>query len=203
MSLSFIVWLLSDDISVHTSSQIESGSLGGDFETWFLANGGYLHPSVEIASAPDGKFLRVQSGQTLPASSTVVSCPHRLTMSWPSAHNFHFHDVRPAPFEQHIATRLFIMKQYLLEERSSWWPYVKSLPQSEGEDTLSTPLWYASSDSSWLCGTNLEGATREREIIWRREYDDILRVMFPARNNDQQRKLWSWSVFFHYRTGSS
>ena len=182
-------WLLASNHSHPPTPKIETSPIGEDFESWFLTNGGYLHPSVEIASdASDGNFVRVKQNHILSAGSIIVSCPHHLTISWPVINQLHFPDVH-STFTPHVATRLFLVKQRLLKAQSPWWPYINSLPFS-----FSTPLWYDENDLIWLRGTNLGNAKKIREEAWRQEYQNAMQSLFTRGSDSQQQHLWTWFV---------
>ncbi len=160
--MEFATWLTTNDSLANRSPRIEPSSTIVDFETWFLTNGGYIHPSIELASSSSsGNLFRVMPENTVPSASTIVSCPHSLALSWPSAHKFHYPDVQLPLCTQHVATRLFLMKQKLLKDQSPWWPYVKILPE-----TFRTPLYYDFEDCAWIRGTNLGRARKVREDAW-------------------------------------
>lgn len=181
-------WLLASDYCDFSTTKIEMSPIGEDFESWFLNNGGYLHPSVEIASGDDGNFVRVKQGHVLVPGSMVVSCPHELTISWPGVIQYHFSDIH-STFTPHVAIRLFLVKQYLLKEQSPWWPYINSLPRS-----FSTPLWYDDNDLIWLRGTNLGNAKEVREDAWRQEHENAVQSLFANGSGFEQKHLWTWFV---------
>lgn len=170
-----------------------------DFPTWFFAEGGYVHPFAEIKSdAVDGQFLRVRPGSPISPGSTIVSCPRHLTMSYANALKFGISPggrrVEASSFAQTVAIRLFLMDQYLLGERSHWWPWMQSLPPPYQRNSFHTPLWYSENDIAWLQGTNLGNATSERKDTWRQEYQDATKLLFPKGLDDQQQKHWTWFV---------
>ena len=190
MAADFKAYLLATDHRDHFTTKIKMSGGGDDFESWFLANGGYLHPSIEIASDDSmGNIVRVKENHVLLPGSIVVSCPHHLTISWPIVNQHHFPDVH-STFTPHIATRLFLMKQRLLQAPSPWWPYINSLPRS-----FSTPLWYDEDDLIWLRGTNLGNAKKIREEAWRQEYENALQSLFANGIDHEQKHLWTWFVF--------
>ena len=186
--MDFATWLTEIDSLANKSPRIEPSSTSVDFETWFLTNGGYIHPSIELASSPSsGNFLRVIPENVIPTASVIVSCPHSLALSWPSARKFHYPDVLLPLCTQHVATRLFLMKQKLLKDQSPWWPYIRMLPE-----TFNTPPYYDSEDFAWIRGTNLGRARKVREDAWREEYDGAMRTVLPQGMVDEQRQLWTW-----------
>ena len=175
---------------MNRSSLIEENSINQDFETWFMANGGYLHPHIELTSNPiSRKSLHVKSDHTVSPSSTIVACPHTLALSWPNASRSHFPEVQLPQLSQRVATRFFLMKQRLLKETSSWWPYIRILPL-----TFDTPLYYDSEDMAWINGTNLGRARKVREDAWRDEYEGAMNVLFPKGTDREQREQWNWWV---------
>ena len=186
--MDFRVWLLATDHRDFSTTKIKTSPIGEDFESWFLTNGGYLHPSVEMAFGDDGNFVRVQQDHDLLPGSTVVSCPHELTISWLGVNQYHFPCVH-STFTPHIATRLFLVKQYLLGEKSPWWPYINTLPRS-----FRTPSWYDENDMMWLRGTNLGRAKNVREEAWRQEYENAMHLLFANGSDLEQKPLWTWFV---------
>lgn len=186
--MDFVTWLAADDSCANTSSHIESGSHREDFESWFSTNGGYIHPSIELGSSPlGGNSFHVKPERTISPGSTIVSCPHSLALSWPSAQKFHYPDIQLPACTQHVATRFFLMKQKLLEERSPWWPYVRMLPEN-----FNTPPYYSPEDFAWLRGTNLGRASELRECDWRGEFDEMMKALLLKGIPDEKKRLWTW-----------
>ena len=192
MPLEFVAWLLSLDVEANTSPLIESESSHADFQSWFLSNGGYIDPDVELRSDPEsGWSLFVKSDRVVSPDSTIISCPHKLALSWHSAHVLHFQKLQRPPFSQHVASRFFLMKQRLLGEKSSWAPYIAALPLS-----FNTPLYYDDEDMAWIRGTNLGRAKEVREDAWRSEYDEAISMLFAPDTDIEHKDVWSWSVSF-------
>lgn len=170
---------------------------------WLLASGGYFHPAVEIASDSTGSYLRARSGQNIASESLVISCPHSLILSWQQVKhgpgNFlGFFDLQHASplINETVIIRFFLIRQYVLREKSQWWPYIRSLPQPDAEDHLHTPLWYESKELVWIQGTNLELGAKTRERIWRQEYEEGMRLLLPAVDEPANLWSWPWSVKF-------
>ena len=167
------------------------------FKQWFLSKGGYFHPDVDIASNSNGLYLRTCSQRYLAPGSLVVSCPPCLTISWYNATRDPFlgqcdpqnasHNIK-----QYVLTRFFLVKQFLLQEQSPWWLYIRILPQPDDTNRLNTPLWYEFEDFAWIRGTNLELSARNLETAWLEEYEAAMKV-FSLRDS-KQTKLWSWFV---------
>ena len=186
-------WLLDLSDSANTFSQL-TATASDNFELWFLSNGGYINPAIEITSSTsDGTFLRVDGDEALLPGAEIISCPHKLTISWPSIRKHHLENVS-STMKPHVATRLFLMKQYILRERSPWWPYIKSIPQPYQNDAFNTPLYYDASDMAWIRGTNLEYARQVREDAWRKEYDDAMQETFRKNFTAEDGQGWTWFV---------
>ena len=186
----FGTWLLDMGESSNRSPLINPSSTDKSFEEWFVTNGGYLNSHIELSSnSTSGNCMRVKPDHAVPATSIIVSCPHILALSWPSARKFHYSEVPVPQCSQHVATRFFLMKQRLLAESSPWWPYIRLLPQS-----FNTPLYYDSEDMTWIRGTNLGRARQVREEAWRDEYGEALKTLFPVESHDKHEKIWTWSV---------
>lgn len=189
MAPDLITCLLASNPSYLYAPKIETNPVADDFESWFLSNGGCLHPSVEIASDNDtGNSVRVKENHVLLPGSIVVSCPHHLAISWPTISQHQFPAVH-STFTPHVATRLFLVKQRLLKAQSPWWPYINSLPRS-----FTTPLYYDEEDLIWLRGTNLGKAKEIREQAWRQEYDNAMHSLFVNGSDSEQKHLWTWFV---------
>lgn len=136
--------------------------LKDDFTAWFTNAGGLLHPNVKIAFDSAGLGVRTIDGKGLPSQSCVVTCPHTLAISW-------FHVIQgPESFfsrfgsrnlsshvNEVVIIRFFLVKQYLLKERSSWWPYIRCLPQPTVEK-----------NSILRCGMRLMTSSGFAALIW-------------------------------------
>ena len=188
--ISSLDFLFSINNCLFSAVKMESSPVGEDFESWFLTNGGYLNPAVELASDDNnGNFVRVKQHHVLSPGSVIVSCPHQLIIpSLATLNQICPQDIR-STFTPHVATRLFLIKQRLLKKQSSWWPYINSLPRS-----FSTPLWYDENDLIWLRGTNLGKAKEIREEAWRQEYEKAMQSLFANGSDSQQKHLWTWCV---------
>lgn len=171
------------------------------FEPWFLANGGYIDPCVEIATDKvTGHHLRVSSGEDVAAGSLIVSCPHELTISWLNVISgsetflaqFDLGEAYHA-VNQVVIVRFFLMNEYLKGQESFWWPYVRSLPQPDEAQLLGTPLYYDDEDFAWIRGTNLEHAARITERMWHVEYDEAMQSLVPIEGSHATE--WSWSLY--------
>ena len=169
-----------------------------EFHAWFVSGGGIIHPDVEMAHNSTGSYLRARSEHDIAAGSPLISCPHSLIISWPQVLHGPDQFIRRLDLQRAsrlttaaVILRLFLIRQYVLKENSHWWPYIRLLPQPDTGDHLDTPLWYASEDLLWILGTTLEFGAKSRERMWRREYEEGMKLLVPA--TDEPAELWSWS----------
>ncbi|KZF19202.1 SET domain-containing protein [Xylona heveae TC161] len=158
-----------------------------DLIQWVTENGGALHPSVELSTdGINGTCLVVRrDAEELSPGTCLVKCPHALSMSYLNAtnsahfrsHSLSFPEKFLKSFSPKIITTFFLCQQYLLHEKSFWWPYIRTIPQPSDRDALGTPMWFSDEDKVWLQGTNMEQGYLEREVIWRQEYDEVIREL--------------------------
>ena len=181
------------------------------FVSWFVANGGFLNQSIEIlADDKEQHSMRVRPGYTVHGSETVVSCPHALTFNYASFDHSESgaktSRIDRTNFSQDISLRLLLMEQYLLGEKSFWWPYINILPQPFQQETaleimdkapsvvspnqnLHSPLFFGAEDMLWLEGTNLGVAAKLRAASWKKESEAAKDAMHGLEKNMQD--LWS------------
>ena len=169
-----------------------------DFKSWFLSHGGAFHPDTDIGFNSDGFFTRVRDGRDLLPGALVVSCPHALVISGldaihdPFLGQFDLQSVSPL-LNQLVFTRIFLMKQFLLREKSLWWEYIRMLPQPDALHKFNTPLWYEPEDFAWIRGTNLELGAQRMETLWRQEFEEAASLF--RWTGSEQAESWSWFVF--------
>lgn len=190
--------------------------------SWFLANGGYISPLTEVVTDDQGQYhVRVRSGHNVAESERLVSCPHTLTFSYASIQHSELKtkacEATPSPISQDIVLRLLFMEQYLLGEKSFWWPYISIIPQPSQRHgayenveesgavagsvkTFHTPLYFDEEDKLWLHGTNLGVATKQRATDWRDEFEAANHLVAGLNNHEQH--LWTrfasmWQVALH------
>jgi hypothetical protein len=172
------------------------------FKTWFAANHGFIHPDLDFTYAPEaGVTLHVKSSHvgTFPRNTLAISCPHELSLSalnsgrpngetWPASRAGHAKDavvlelpenLRRQARPQFVAA-VWVAVQYLLGEKSAWWPYFEVLPgvptdhaeqmPERGLGELDTPMWWSSEERAWLNGTNLAKGITDLEAVWNSEW---------------------------------
>lgn len=182
-----------------------TGALQRQTIDWVLSNDGYLHEDVELAHDPSkGHFLRLRADcKGVPAKTCLSRCAISVTLSYLNAidvcpttksHSTLF----PTSFlESHVLNPytisvFFLVQQYLLGERSWWAPYIRSLPQPDDGDRLSTPLYFEAEDLLWLKGTNLDKAGETQVTNWFGQWKNGYRILEKAKWPNV--KLYTWCV---------
>ena len=148
--------------------------------SWFVRNGGWLSPDVQLAYN-DSHGFHVCAKRPL-TSSAIVSCPLRLTLSCLNLEADQ-NEVLPidSPLQQcrgkvpsHILAYLLLIEQRIRGEDSPWHAYISCLP---GPESMTTPLWFDAEDMAYLAGTSLAPATRERREDLSRHWEQAVAVM--------------------------
>ena len=168
---------------------------------WFCKHGGRLHPAVEIVDSGDlaGFYLRARRGHEIQAGTTIISCPHTLTVSvldlesadepWPEEFKLRLKDF------PEVLTRFFLIQQISIGPDSFWWPYINMLPSSSGLEPL-TPMYYDEADSAWIHGTNLDAARISRLKQWKEEYESAIELLSHCgKFRNCPIEMFSWSVY--------
>ena len=201
----FLAVLLSYEIPTHDctltfSAAMATGLTGqatviiNQLIQWFEDHGGFIHPALELVETPaHGLSMRVRSEQVLKDGTFILSCPYNLSLSYFNVAKFHHSESHSEPFPDaflqeaspHTVTVFFLSQQYLLKERSFWWPYIRSLPQPDEPEKMSTPLWYSEEDKVWLKGTNMERGALDRLNDWRRQWEYGVEMLRAANWNTE------------------
>ncbi|KAH7383293.1 hypothetical protein BKA66DRAFT_570329 [Pyrenochaeta sp. MPI-SDFR-AT-0127] len=185
----------SQDFSTHPLSE--------NLVAWFTQHGGSIDSGARIVySDSHGFHMRVATPLN---SSFVASCPLKLTLSSlnldPNQKEvFHIE----SPLEQcrgkipdHILTYLLLIEQRKKGKDSPWYAYIACLPGPEG---MTTPLWFDEQDASFLVGTGLAPAARERREEMLRQWEQATNVMKEygvalADEIDFKSLLWAATIF--------
>lgn len=154
--------------------------LSENLVAWFIRNGGSLNSNVRIVySDSHGFHMRVATPLN---SSVVASCPLKLTLSSLNLDPNHDDVLHvESPLQQcrgkvpdHILTYLLLIEQCKKGKDSPWYAYIACLPESE---SMTTPLWFDEQDASFLAGTGLAPAARERKEEMARQWEQATSVM--------------------------
>lgn len=148
------------------------------FRQWLLDHGGYIHPEVYFKPVPSG--FNVVAHHDIPADVTVVSCPFSLAITPDVARKalaaiFRV-DTSAPTFEGWTERQLvcsYLAMHHILDGQSAprelaHRPYVDILPSA---DKLRTSLHFTSQELELFRGTNLYGATLDRQKAWEQEWE--------------------------------
>lgn len=149
-------------------------------EKWFRDNGGYLHPSIQLAQdAEHGSHFRATASIEL--GSHVLTVPHSLAMSNLNAQvddDFPVFRTHAQQFTVQSLGFFYLMAQWLNKDKSFWKPYLDILPSPEGG--FETPMFYGEDDRQWLEGTDLHASVLGRDAAWKKYWEDGVEVMKSA-----------------------
>jgi hypothetical protein len=173
------------------------------FKSWFAAHGGFIHPDLDFVYTPEaGVTLHVKATYrgTFPDNTIAISCPHALSLSalnagkvgggtWPPRDAtpgscdavLELPEILRQQARPQFVAAVWVAVQYLLGEKSAWWPYLEVLPGVPADDAenlperglgeLDTPMWWSSDERAWLHGTNLAKGIADLEAVWMKEWD--------------------------------
>ncbi|KAF2994435.1 hypothetical protein E8E14_002985 [Neopestalotiopsis sp. 37M] len=92
----------------------------------------------------------------------------------------------------HVIGRFVLMQQYLLGNKSEWWPYIASLPQPEHIGGMLPALW-PEDDVDFLQGTNAYVAVQEIKATLKKEYKDAIKLLPETFRSTYTKPLYLWS----------
>lgn len=146
---------------------------------WLLDNGGYLSSDVAIAYNDDESGVHCRAVKPLDVGSRLCTVPHALALS---SLNALVDDAFPPFRNRGLAIQaigyFYLMRQYIVREKSFWRPYLESLPAPD--ETYSTPLWFDDGDLELLVDTDVHQTTLARTLIHRRQYSRGIELLERA-----------------------
>ncbi|GLB34072.1 putative SET domain contatining protein [Lyophyllum shimeji] len=166
------------------------------FKKWLTDHGGEFNPHAYFASVPSG--LSVVGGEDLTADTAVVKCPFDLAITEELAQRrlLYLVDLRELISAKQWSERQWISSylcfHWILEDSSHLlhYAYLKTLPCAT---KLRTPLHFTQSELQLFQGTNLYGATLDREREWRKEWSQCHAVF--ARENADWGRQFTWEAY--------
>ncbi|CAJ2510608.1 Uu.00g062330.m01.CDS01 [Anthostomella pinea] len=179
---------------------------------WTEEGGGGLHPSVEIYHDDVTKAsFRVKAACSVGPDDAIVTLPLSRSLSYLNAISGHpdfaavahasiphAEDKRffPAGFLKqappHVVGRFCLMQEYLLGRESTWWPYIRTLPQPEHMSSM-LPLMWPSDDVEFLRGTNAFVAVEEIRSTLKKEHKRAMKLLPPKYQLEYARPLYYWA----------
>lgn len=177
-----------------------------DLIDWGVLHQSALHPNVEIyQDSVTGLSFRAKNAQ--PGGSLVVTSSHRISLSYLNAMDSQGFSRRSESFpgqflnalsenDPNIIGHFFLMQQYLKQDSSFWWPYIRLLPQPDQPQSLRVPMWWPSEDRKFLDGTNAEPPLRKRKDLWRVEWSKGIALLQGHFTNwqDYSYVLYQWAA---------
>ncbi|PPQ70443.1 hypothetical protein CVT26_013937 [Gymnopilus dilepis] len=159
-------------------------------KVWLEEHGGGFHQDTDFKQDTHGS--RVIATKDLDKDTTVVSCPFSLIITQTLAKKAvteilddaaHFKDVTWTE-RQWIST--YITLHWIIGPENSagkgvlaHFPYLNTLPSSE---KLRTPLHFTPTELDLFKGTNLYGATQDREREWKSEWEQCQAAVSQVNN---------------------
>ncbi|KAF2130441.1 SET domain-containing protein [Dothidotthia symphoricarpi CBS 119687] len=171
-----------DTINTRQRSEesVSTHPLAEELIQWYTHQGGWLSPDVHILFS-HARGFHMQALRPL-SSPNVASCPLRLTLSCLNLDPTQ-KELIPvtSPLQQcrgkipdHILTYLLLIEQRKKGKESPWYAYIACLP---GPESMTTPLWFDEHDVSFLAGTSLAPATKERKADMHKQWEQAVGVM--------------------------
>jgi hypothetical protein len=171
---------------------------------WANDLGTILHPAIRIYQDP-ATGLSFGAVEEIPPETKLVNCSYGVTLSYLNAVDAQhfsrrfgmafpqsFVDVL-GPGDPNIIGHLFLMQQYLLREKSFWWPYIRLLPQPDAPSSI--PALWPEEDQRYLDGTNAEPAIKKRLGMWEEEWKKAVALLQDFQGVEQYTSsLYKWAA---------
>ncbi|KAK7000969.1 SET domain-containing protein [Favolaschia claudopus] len=181
-----------------------------DLKSWFEVNGGFIHPDVSLIHCEMRMIIDFQAvygisaiaSKNIPADSKIVSCPFDLVITKDTALNALSALLGSAStailqnWTERQLISVYLSLHWIAGDGQSWqnilkhFPYVKSLPP---RDNLRTPLHFSPAELELLRGSNLYGATLDRQREWKAEWEECRNVVRTA--NEEWADLLTWDSY--------
>ncbi|KAG6832172.1 hypothetical protein H0H92_004903 [Tricholoma furcatifolium] len=166
------------------------------FRAWLADHGGGFHNQALFAKVPSG--LSIIAGEDLPGDTTIVQCPFTLAITEQLAQRclLEFLDLNEEVTTEAWTERQWISSylccHWIFEESSHLfhYAYVKTLPSAQ---KLRTPLHFTRLELELFKGTNLYGATLDRDKEWRAEWEQC-RASF-SKAKPEWGRAFSWEFY--------
>ncbi|KAJ6583765.1 hypothetical protein B0H10DRAFT_2096353 [Mycena sp. CBHHK59/15] len=176
-----------------------------ELKHWLLQQGGYFHPHVQFKKVASG--FSVVASENLPPDTSVVSCPftlaitknvalYALSVLLGSAAS----SLLVTWSERQLISSYLCFHWIVGDDTSSTnvlahLPYVRSLPSQE---KLMTPLHFSPLEVEQIKGSNLYGATLDRQREWRTEWAQCQACI--ASVNVEWGNQFTWDLFLSAAT---
>ncbi|KAH8598287.1 hypothetical protein B0O99DRAFT_684327 [Bisporella sp. PMI_857] len=182
------------------------GSLFEELTQWGIGHNSYLNPNVEIYEDPI-TGLSFKALKDLPPETKISTCSYETSLSYLNAVEFPGFLRHSPPFppgflsllckdDPNIIGFFFLIQQYLMREKSFWWPYIRLLPQPGNTKDLPVPCMWPEEDVKFLEGTNAEPPIRKRNKMWKAEWEGAVSLLRANVKDweDYTYKLYQWAA---------
>ncbi|KAJ7930101.1 SET domain protein [Mycena leptocephala] len=171
-----------------------------ELKEWLEHNGGYFHPHVHLQKVASG--FSVVASESLPPDSKIVSCPFTLAITKHVALQAlsvllgSSSKTQMTGWSERQLISSYLSFHWIIgDDKSSTnvlahLPYVKSLPS---RDKLRTPLHFTAAELDRLKGSNLYGATIDRDREWRTEWTECQEVI--GKVNGEWGDQFTWELY--------
>ncbi|KAJ8472930.1 hypothetical protein ONZ51_g8176 [Trametes cubensis] len=170
------------------------------FKAWLVENGAHIHPDVQFEPVPSG--FNVIAGNNVPADTTVVAIPFSLAIT-PDVSKAALKALIRGADESHLLDSLserqlvctYVCLHQIAKDAASTsqagvlrhGPYIDTLPSAE---KLRTPLHFSSVELEAFRGSNLYGATLDRQRDWQAEWQQCRAVVSVANSSWGEAFTW-------------
>ncbi|KAG9240792.1 hypothetical protein BJ878DRAFT_268684 [Calycina marina] len=176
---------------------------------WGNEHDSFLTHSVEIYHDPV-TGLSFRTTEDLLSGSAIANCSYPVSLSYLNAIQHPGFPRRSEPFpisfletlapdDPNVIGFFFLIQQYLLKEKSFWWPYIRLLPLPDGPGDLNIPVLWSDDDCRFLAGTNAEPPIRMKQRIWSSEWQKGIRLLqeesYDCQNFTLTLYRWAATIF--------
>ncbi|KAF7355622.1 SET domain-containing protein [Mycena sanguinolenta] len=178
-----------------------------ELRQWLERNGGFFHSQVRLKQGFESYWNQVDSGfsvvasENLPADSKIVSCPFALVITKDLALGslstlLHSTARDLANWSERQLISTYLSFHWIIGDDESsknllrHFPYVKSLPTL---DKLRTPLHFTQAELELLKGSNLYGATLDRQREWQAEFEECRSAVSTV--NREWADKFTWELY--------
>jgi hypothetical protein len=148
-------------------------------ESWFLRQGGHLHPNIKIQPTANGNGFHA-TGPVQPGEE-LAHAPQSVTLSYLNAlvdDDYPVFKQQRHQFKVEAIGFWYLIAQYL-QEQSFWKPYLDALPSPESD--LTQPLFFEDAeDASFLADTDAWYTAEARREVYVRYYESGLQILQDA-----------------------
>ena len=175
-------------LSRNSTSAMFQGDRGiQELLEWGQQHTACLDSKVEIYQ-DSATGLSFRAVEDLQPGATVATCSYPISLSYLNTISNTRFPNWSEPFPKNFLEALgkddpnvigffFLMQQFLMKEKSFWWPYIRLLPQPNEPDSLIIPALWPEEDRYFLNGTNAEPPIKKRNDLWMSEWRNAISLL--------------------------